>query len=58
LIFDLLEANHPTVVYEAASSLTSLTTNPVAVRAAAGKFIELATREADNKSVSIAGREE
>lgn len=48
LIFDLLEASHPTVVYEAASSLTALTTNPVAVRAAAGKFIELATREADN----------
>lgn len=30
LIFDLLEAGASTVVYEAASSLTSLTNNPVA----------------------------
>ena len=35
-------------MYEAASSLTALTTNPVAVKAAAGKFIELAIKEADN----------
>ncbi|KAB5577696.1 putative coatomer complex beta chain [Coniochaeta sp. 2T2.1] len=48
LIFDLLEASTSTVVYEAASSLTSLTSNPVAVKAAAGKFIELAIKEADN----------
>ncbi|CAK7272347.1 coatomer subunit beta [Sporothrix epigloea] len=48
LIFDLLEANTSTVVYEAASSLTSLTSNPVAVKAAAGKFIELSIKEADN----------
>jgi coatomer subunit beta len=48
LIFDLLEAGASTVVYEAASSLTSLTSNPVAVKAAAGKFIELAIKEADN----------
>jgi coatomer subunit beta len=48
LIFDLLEANTSTVVYEAASSLTALTNNPVAVKAAAGKFIELAIKEADN----------
>ncbi|KAK4035120.1 adaptin N terminal region-domain-containing protein [Parachaetomium inaequale] len=48
LIFDLLEANTSTVVYEAASSLTALTSNPVAVKAAAGKFIELAIKEADN----------
>ncbi|KAF2667618.1 Coatomer, beta subunit [Microthyrium microscopicum] len=48
LIFDLLEANTSTVVYEAASSLTSLTNNPVAVKAAASKFIELAIKEADN----------
>lgn len=48
LIFDLLEANTSTVVYEAATSLTSLTNNPVAVKAAAGKLIELSIKEADN----------
>ena len=48
LIFDLLEASTSTVVYEAASSLTSLTSNPVAVKAAAAKFIELSIKEADN----------
>lgn len=48
LIFDLLEAGATTVVYEAASSLTSLTSNPVAVKAAATKFIELCIKEADN----------
>ncbi|USW47915.1 Putative clathrin/coatomer adaptor, adaptin-like, coatomer beta subunit, armadillo-like helical [Septoria linicola] len=48
LIFDLLEAKESTVVYEAASSLTALTSNPVAVKAAAGKFIELAIKESDN----------
>ncbi|KAK5956151.1 coatomer subunit beta [Knufia fluminis] len=48
LIFDLLEANASTVVYEAATSLTALTNNPVAVKAAAGKLIELCIKEADN----------
>ncbi|KAF2859839.1 Coatomer, beta subunit [Piedraia hortae CBS 480.64] len=48
LIFDLLDAKESTVVYEAASSLTALTSNPVAVKAAAAKFIELAIRESDN----------
>ncbi|OAG36762.1 hypothetical protein AYO21_09035 [Fonsecaea monophora] len=48
LIFDLLEANTSTVVYEAATSLTALTNNPVAVKAAAGKLIELSIKEADN----------
>ncbi|KAJ8070988.1 hypothetical protein OCU04_001340 [Sclerotinia nivalis] len=48
LIFDLLEAGASTVVYEAASSLTALTNNPVAVKAAASKFIELSIKEADN----------
>ena len=36
------------MVYEAASSLTALTNNPVAVKAAAAKFIELSIKEADN----------
>lgn len=37
-----------TVIYEAAHALTTLTNNPVAVKAAAGKFIELAIKEPDN----------
>ncbi|KKY27117.1 putative coatomer beta subunit [Phaeomoniella chlamydospora] len=48
LIFDLLEAGASTVVYEAATSLTALTSNPVAVKAAASKLIELSVKEADN----------
>ena len=36
------------MIYEAASALTSLTNNPVAVKAAATKFIELSIKEADN----------
>lgn len=43
-----MEAGASTVVYEAASSLTALTSNPVAVKAAATKFIELSIKEADN----------
>jgi coatomer subunit beta len=48
LIFDLLESSVSTVIYEAAHALTTLTQNPVAVKAAAGKFIELAIKEPDN----------
>lgn len=48
MIFDLLDASTSTVVYEAATSLTALTSNPVAVKAAAGKLIELSIKEADN----------
>jgi len=48
LIFDLLESQVSTVMYEAAHALTTLTSNPVAVRAAAGKFVELAIKEPDN----------
>ena len=48
IIFDLLEDDIPTVIYEAASSLTSLTSNPIAVKAAATRFIDLAIKEADN----------
>lgn len=43
-----MEAKESTVVYEAASSLTALTNNPVAVKAAATKFIELSVKESDN----------
>ncbi|RKF72055.1 Coatomer subunit beta [Golovinomyces cichoracearum] len=48
VIFDLLESGATTVVYEAASSLTAITSNPVAVKAAASKFIELSIKEPDN----------
>lgn len=48
LIFDLLESNVSTVIYEAAHALTTLTSNAVAVKAAAGKFVELAIKEPDN----------
>jgi len=48
LIFDLLESKESTVVYESASSLTAMTSNPVAVKAAAAKFIELCIKESDN----------
>ncbi|KAK9352902.1 adaptin N terminal region-domain-containing protein [Lipomyces doorenjongii] len=48
LVFDLLEAQSNTVVYEAATALTALTSNPVAIKAAAGKFIELSVKESDN----------
>ena len=48
MIFDLLEASSNTVVYEAATSLTALTANPVAIKAAAGKFIELCIKVSDN----------
>lgn len=48
LIFDLLEAGTSTVAYEAATALTALTSNPVAVKAAATKLIELCVKEADN----------
>ncbi|KAK9459645.1 adaptin N terminal region-domain-containing protein [Lipomyces oligophaga] len=48
LVFDLLEASSNTVVYEAASALTSLTNNPVAIKAAAGKYIDLSIKESDN----------
>lgn len=47
-MLELLDAPTSTVVYEAATSLTALTSNPVAVKASASKLIELAIREADN----------
>jgi coatomer subunit beta len=47
LIFDLLEASAPTVVFQAASALCALTKNPVAIKAAAGKFIELGIKDPD-----------
>lgn len=47
-IFELLNASSHTVKYEAATSLTTLTQNPAAVKASASAFIELCIKEADN----------
>lgn len=48
LIFELLSASSHSVKYEAATTLTSLTQNPAAVKAAASCFIDLAVKESDN----------
>ncbi|EIW71578.1 hypothetical protein TREMEDRAFT_71204 [Tremella mesenterica DSM 1558] len=47
-IFELLNSPSHAVKYEAAVSLTTLTQNPAAVKAAAGAFAELIVKEADN----------
>lgn len=47
-IFELLNASSHTVKYEAATSLTTLTQNPAAVKASASALIELCVKEADN----------
>ncbi|KAK1923557.1 ER to Golgi transport-related protein [Papiliotrema laurentii] len=47
-IFELLNAPSNAVKYEAATSLTTLTQNPAAVKAAAAAFAELIVKEADN----------
>ncbi|OLL24612.1 Coatomer subunit beta [Neolecta irregularis DAH-3] len=48
LMFELLEVSSNTVVYEAANSLTALTSNPVVIKAAALKLIHIITKESDN----------
>ncbi|WWC73739.1 uncharacterized protein I206_107711 [Kwoniella pini CBS 10737] len=47
-IFELLNADSHAVKYEAATSLTTLTQNPAAVKAAAAALAELIIKEADN----------
>jgi coatomer subunit beta len=47
-IFELLNAPSNAVKYEAATSLTTLTQNPAAVKAAAAAFAELIVKESDN----------
>ncbi|WWC65786.1 uncharacterized protein I303_108408 [Kwoniella dejecticola CBS 10117] len=47
-IFELLNADSHAVKYEAATSLTTLTQNPAAVKAAAAALAELIVKEADN----------
>ncbi|KAK6205022.1 adaptin N terminal region-domain-containing protein [Scheffersomyces amazonensis] len=48
LVTEIIEAASNVVVYEAANTLTSLTTNPQSILLAASKFVDLATTEADN----------
>lgn len=48
LLSELLESTSNTVIYEAANTLTVLTSNPSFISLAANKFIELAIKESDN----------
>ncbi|KEP47545.1 coatomer subunit beta [Rhizoctonia solani 123E] len=48
IIFSLLTASSHSVKYDAATTLTSLTQNPAAVKATAQCFIDLVARESDN----------
>ncbi|KAH3677641.1 hypothetical protein WICMUC_001744 [Wickerhamomyces mucosus] len=54
LLTELLDSLSNTVVYEAANSLSILTSNPTVVSLAASKFIELAIKESDNNVKLIA----
>ncbi|KAK0446623.1 coatomer protein [Armillaria borealis] len=47
-IFDLLNVSSHAVKYEAATTLTALTQNPAAVKAAASCYINLIIKESDN----------
>ncbi|KAF7970467.1 hypothetical protein HWV62_23875 [Athelia sp. TMB] len=47
-IFELLNASSHAVKYEAATTLTTLTQNPAAIKAAASCFITLVIKESDN----------
>ncbi|KAG9046279.1 coatomer subunit beta [Tulasnella sp. UAMH 9824] len=47
-VFELLNASSHSVKYEAATTLTSLTQNPAAIKAAASCFVDLVVKESDN----------
>ncbi|KAG6813715.1 hypothetical protein H0H92_008123 [Tricholoma furcatifolium] len=47
-IFELLETSSHAVKYEAATTLTTLTQNPAAIKAAASCFVHLVIKESDN----------
>ncbi|KDQ15645.1 hypothetical protein BOTBODRAFT_31532 [Botryobasidium botryosum FD-172 SS1] len=47
-LFELLNASSHSVKYEAATTLTTLTQNPAAIKAAASCLIELIVKESDN----------
>ncbi|KAL6307672.1 coatomer protein [Sparassis latifolia] len=53
LISELLNAPSHAVKYDAATTLTSLTQNPAAVKAAASCYINLITKESDNNAKLI-----
>ncbi|KAI0734370.1 coatomer protein [Fomitopsis betulina] len=53
LVSELLNASSHAVKYEAASTLTSLTQNPAAVKAAASSYVQLVRKEADNNAKLI-----
>ncbi|KAJ3552668.1 hypothetical protein NM688_g4030 [Phlebia brevispora] len=53
LISELLNAQSHAVKYEAATTLTSLTQNPAAIKAAASCYINLVTKESDNNAKLI-----
>ena len=48
LLFDLLESPSNAVAYEAATSLSTLTSNISIIKGAASKFIDLSIKESDN----------
>lgn len=47
-VFELLNAPSHSVKYEAATTLTTLTQNPAAIKAAASGFVDLVAKESDN----------
>ncbi|KAJ3485247.1 hypothetical protein NLI96_g5074 [Meripilus lineatus] len=53
LISELLNASSHAVKYEAATTLTSLTQNPAAIKAAASCYISLVSKESDNNAKVI-----
>ncbi|THH02347.1 hypothetical protein EW026_g507 [Hermanssonia centrifuga] len=53
LISELLNASSHAVKYEAATTLTTLTHNPAAIKAAASCYINLVMRESDNNAKLI-----
>ncbi|KAG9119920.1 coatomer subunit beta, partial [Ceratobasidium sp. 392] len=48
IIFSLLSSSSHSVKYDAATTLTSLTQNPAAIKASAQTYIDLVARESDN----------
>ncbi|ABN68464.2 coatomer beta subunit [Scheffersomyces stipitis CBS 6054] len=48
LVTDIIESSSNVVVYEAANALTVLSNNPQSILLAGSKYVELATKEADN----------
>ncbi|GME97534.1 unnamed protein product [Ambrosiozyma monospora] len=54
IVSELLDSTNSAVVYEAATTLSVLSNSQVAVTSAAGKFIELAIKEANNNVKLIA----